>query len=293
MPLPINFGESSKSYYMKKIIVPIDFSKNSENALEVAAMLAKKHNATLFPLHMLDIQEASLNESISYKHEKTAFYLKLAEKNFKAFLKKDFLVDLEVMPLIKHFKIFSEIDDIAKEISADLIVMGSHGASGLKEFFVGSNTEKVVRYASIPVLVVKNKLLNVDFSDIVLATDLSQAGVPAFKNVLKTLEVFKARKHIIYVNLPNEKFKSTTEMEQMAYNFFMEVEGNADRMLSMNFICDRSIEEGILNFSNAIGADLISVITHGRRGLSHIFSGSIAEDITNHAALPIMTFKMD
>ena len=276
---------------MKKIIVPVDFSENSENALQVAAMLAKKHNLALYPLHMLDIQDVSINESVSYQHERTAFYLKLAEKRFKEFLKKDYLKDLEVVPLIKHYKVFSEVDSIASEVNADLIVMGSHGATGLKEFFVGSNTEKVVRYANLPVLVVKNNLPNVDFKDAV-ATVFSEESVDAFKNVLKTLDIFNAVKHVIYVNLPNENFKSTVEMQQMANDFYMKVEGNTDRMISTYFICDRSIEDGILSFSNSIGADLITVITHGRKGLSHIFSGSVAEDVTNHAALPIMTFKM-
>lgn len=277
---------------MKKIIVPVDFSENSENALQVAAMLAKKHNLALYPLHMLDIQDVSINESVSYQHERTALYLKLAEKRFKEFLKKDYLKDLEVVPLIKHYKVFSEVDSIASEVNADLIVMGSHGATGLKEFFVGSNTEKVVRYANLPVLVVKNNLPNVDFKDAVVATDFSEESVDVFKNVLKTLDIFNAVKHVIYVNLPNENFKSTVEMQQMANDFYMKVEGNTDRMISTNFICDRSIEDGILSFSNSIGADLITVITHGRKGLSHIFSGSVAEDVTNHAALPIMTFKM-
>ena len=170
--------------------------------------------------------------------------------------------------------------------------MSSHGATGIKEFFVGSNTEKVVRYANLPVLVVKNNLPNVDFKDAVVATDFSEESVDAFKNVLKILDIFNAVKHVIYVNLPNENFKSTVEMQQMANDFYMKVEGNIDRMISTNFICDRSIEDGILSFSNSIGADLITVITHGRKGLSHIFSGSVAEDVTNHAALPIMTFKM-
>ena len=90
---------------MKKIIVPVDFSENSENALQVAAMLAKKHNLALYPLHMLDIQDVSINESVSYQHERTAFYLKLAEKRFKEFLKKQYqighesLVDMDAIVL--------------------------------------------------------------------------------------------------------------------------------------------------------------------------------------------------
>ena len=277
---------------MKKIIVPVDFSIHSEYALKTAASLAKKYDAAIYALHMLDIQEVNLTESEMYQQEKAVFFLKLAEKKFNDFLKKPYLQDLDIVPVIKHYKVFSEVNAVAKEVAADLIIMGSQGTSGLKEFFVGSNTEKVVRYAEIPVLVIKNEMHNTDFKDIVVATDFSEESIPAFQKLLKTVDILNARKHILYVNLPNEDFKTTPEMETMANDFLMKVEGNIDRMINMNYVCDRSVEKGILSFSNAVGADLISVITHGRKGLSHIFAGSIAEDITNHSALPIMTFKI-
>ncbi|WP_405609244.1 universal stress protein [Polaribacter sp. Asnod1-A03] len=277
---------------MKNIIVPIDFSNHSEYALKTAALLAKKHNATLFGLHMLDMQDMFLTESEFYQHEKAVFYLKLAEKKFKDFLKKDYLEDVKVIPIIKNYKIFSEINSISEEVQADLIVMGSHGTSGIKDFFIGSNTEKVVRYSDTPVLVIKNEMSNIDFSDIVVATDFSEESIPAYKNMLKTLDFLNARKQVLYVNLPNENFKTTTEMEKMASSFLMKAEGNTDRLINVNYVCDKSIEKGILNFSNAVGADLISVITHGRTGLSHIFAGSIAEDVTNHSTLPVITFKI-
>lgn len=277
---------------MKKIIVPVDFSKHSEYALKTAALLAHKYKATVYALHMLDIQEVSLTESQINQQEKAMYFLKLAEQRFKDFLVKDYLEGIKIVPVIKHYKVFSEVNAIAKEVEADLIVMGSHGASGLKEFFVGSNTEKVVRYADLPVLVIKNEMVNVDFSDIVVATDFSEESVPAFKKMLKSLDFLNAQKHLLYVNLPNEDFKTTSEMETMAIDFLMKVEGDTSRLINVNYVCDRSIEKGILNFSNAVGADLISVITHGRRGLSHIFAGSVAEDLTNHSTLPIMTFKI-
>lgn len=277
---------------MKKIIVPIDFSNHSEYALKAAALLAKSNNATIYALHMLDLQEISVSESASFQQEKAVFFLKLAEKKFKNFLQKEYLKDVRVVPVIKHYKVFSEINAIAEEIKADVIIMGSHGASGLKEFFVGSNTEKVVRYATLPVLIIKNELLDLNFSDIVIATDFSEESIPAFKKALKTLDFLSARKHLLFVNLPNENFKSTSEMDSLANNFLLKAEGNVDRLINVNFVCDRSIEKGILNFSNTIGADLISVITHGRKGISHIFAGSVAEDVANHSTLPIITFKI-
>lgn len=277
---------------MKKIIVPIDFSVHSEYALKAAVLLAKNNDATIYALHMLDIQEISLSESASYHQEKTLFFLKLAEKRFKDFLQKDYLKDVNIVPVVKHYKVFSEINAIAQEVNADIIIMGSHGASGLKEFFVGSNTEKVVRYATLPVLIVKNEFTNFDFNDVVVTTDFSEKSIPTYKKILKTLDFLNTRNHLLYVNLPTENFKTTSEMDAMAHNFLMKAEGNTDRLITTNFICDTTVEQGILNFSKTIGADLITVTTNGRKGLSHLFAGSIAEDVTNHAALPIMTFKI-
>lgn len=277
---------------MKKIIVPVDFSNHSEYALKAAVLLAKKTEVVIYALHMLDIQETSLSQSLEFSNEKAAFFLKLAEKRFKNFLNKDYLKEVKVVPIIKHYKVFSEINTIAKEISADLIIMGSHGASGLKEFFTGSNTEKVIRYSDVPVLVLKNELNDVNFMNIVFATDFSEASITAYKKMLSTLKFLNAKKHLLYVNLPNEKFKTTSEMDALANNFLMKAEGNIDRLINVNFVCAKSIEQGILSFSNLVGADLITLITHGRKGLAHVFSGSISEDVSNHSALPIMTFKI-
>ena len=172
---------------MKKIIVPIDFSDHSENALKAAAFFAKKQATEIYALHMLDIQEVNLSQSAEFSQEKAVFFLKLAEDRFKKFLQKDYLEGIKVIPIIKHYKVFSEINAIAQEVHADLVIMGSHGASGLKEFFTGSNTEKVIRYAETPVLVIKNELNDVNFSDVVFATDFSQESVPVFKRVLTFL----------------------------------------------------------------------------------------------------------
>tara|TARA_B110000091_G_C13815544_1_gene477532 strand:+ start:2387 stop:3223 length:837 start_codon:yes stop_codon:yes gene_type:complete len=275
-----------------KIIVPIDFSEYSEHALKAAAFLSKKINVEIYALHMLDLQEFNLSHSSEYSQEKGMFFLKLAEKKFKEFLQKDFLKEVKVVPVIKHYKVFSEINAIAKEINADLIIMGSHGVSGLKEFFTGSNTEKVIRYAEIPVLIVKNELKDMDFSDIVFATDFSDESIPAYKRMLTFLDFLGAKKHLLFVNLPNEKFKTTPEMDALANNFLMSAEGNVDRLINVNFVCAKTVEDGILSFSNALGADLIALITHGRKGLAHVFSGSISEDVSNHSALPIITFKI-
>jgi|TARA_B110000967_G_scaffold210001_1_gene269418 nucleotide-binding universal stress UspA family protein len=277
---------------LEKIIVPVDFSEYSEFALKAAALLSKKVPVEIYALHMLDLQEVNMSQTSSYSQEKGIYFLKLAEQKFKKFLQKDFLKEAKVVPVIKHYKVFSEVNAIAKEINADLIIMGSHGASGLKEFFTGSNTEKVIRYSEVPVLILKKELKDIDFSEIVFATDFSKETIPAYNRMLASLEFLGAKMHLLFVNLPNEKFKTTPEMDTLANNFLMSAEGNVDRLINVNFVCAKTVEDGILSFSNLVGADLIALVTHGRKGLAHVFSGSISEDISNHSALPIMTFKI-
>ena len=181
---------------MKTIIVLIDFSDHSEYALKTASFIAKKQDAQILAVHMLDIQSDHLNESPSYIQEKTAFLLQLAKKRFRAFLKKDYLKSLKVTPLVKHFKVFSEINDLAKVENADLIIMGSHGASGLKELFIGSNTKKVIRFSEIPVMVIKKGLKDFDFENVVYATDFSLESIDAYVRIKRITESFKGKSGI-------------------------------------------------------------------------------------------------
>lgn len=276
---------------MKKIIVPIDFSKYSEYALEAAAILAKKNNAEILALHMLEMSNAVFTATGESQQPKMIFFLRLAEQKFKEFLKRDYLEGVSVTPIVKNFKVFSEVSEVAEEHGADLIVMGSHGVSGFTEVFVGSNTEKVVRHSKLPVLVIKQKPANLDFENVVFASDFSEESVCVYQRALETLGE-GSKVHLLYVNVPGEKFKSTAEMEQNVANFLMQAEGHMNNLNKVHYVSDYSIQKGIINFSNLFGADLIVMPTHGRKGLAHFFEGSISEDMANRANLPVMTFKI-
>ncbi len=277
---------------MKKIIVPIDFSEHSEYALKTAAKLAKKNDSEILALHMLELSDAILTRTDARQHETAAFYLKVAEQKFETFLDKDYLEGIKLTPIVKHFKVFSEVNDVAQQNDADLIVMGSHGASGIKEFFVGSNTERVVRNANIPVLVIKSDLTEKDFEIVVLACDFAENSINAYNKASKMFDRLGYNAQLLYVNLPNDTFKSTIEIEQDATEFFNEADGNLDRMKELHYVSDYTVERGIINFANKIGADLIAILTHGRKGISHFFGGSIGEDMANHSPLPVITFKI-
>jgi len=277
---------------MKRIIVPIDFSEHSEYALEAAANLAKKYGSELFVLHMLELSNAILTTAGNAINEEAVFYYKLAEQRFEEFLKKDFLEGVKVTPIVKHFKVFSEVNEVANEHQANLIVMGSHGASGVKEVLVGSNTEKVVRHAEVPVLVIKHNPILLDFENGVFASDFSDEAITPYLKAKVTFKKLGATMHLVYVNSPDGNFRSSTEIDKRVSLFLKKADGSLDNLSNVHVVSDYSIEKGILNFANNIGADLIAVATHGRKGLAHFFEGSISEDLANHSTLPVMTFKI-
>ena len=277
---------------MEKIIVPIDFSEHSEFALEAAASLAQKFGSELIVLHMLELSNAIISSASDTLSQEAVFYLKLAEQKFEGFLDKPYLENIKVTPIVKHFKVWSEVNDVAKEHNASLIIMGSQGASGIKEVLVGSNTEKVVRHSDVPVLVIKHNPILLDFENVVFACDFSEEAVDPYLNAKTTLDKLGAKMHLVYVNSPDGNFKSSSEIDKKVADFLKKADGNLDSLNTVNVVSDYSIEKGILNFANVIGADLIAVATHGRKGLSHFFEGSVSEDIANHSTLPVMTFKI-
>lgn len=277
---------------MKKIIIPIDFSEHSEYALELASNLSKKFGSELLVLHMLELSNMMYSSAAIERHEETVFYLKLAEKKFEKFLKKSYLKGIKVTPVIKHFKVFSEVNAIAKANDASLVIMGSHGSSGFKELIIGSNTEKVIRHSDIPVMVVKNKVNEINFSKMVLITNFDKEMTNAFIQAKSMATLFNSNLKLLYVNTPTDRFLSSTELDSKMSKFFDNVEWHTDRKDDVVCVSDYTIEQGVISYIKEHQTNLIIIPTHGRKGLNHFFSGSIAEDIVNHSNNLIMSLKI-
>jgi len=277
---------------MKKIIVPVDFSEHSEYALKTAAKLAKKHDAEVLALHMLEMSTEALSVSDELLGQKAVFFMKLAEKKFNDFLDKDYLEGVKITPIIKHLKVFSEVNDVAKQHDADIIVMGSHGANGFEEMFVGSNTERVVRSSEIPVLVVKSNVTNINFDVIALACDFSEESIDSYHHTMEMFQDIVSKIYLVHVNLPNEKFSSTAQLEKMAVNFFTKADKHLRSLENVRYVSDYTVDDGIVNFSNKNNVDLIVMPTHGRKGLARFFKGSVGEEVVNHSPIPVLTLKI-
>lgn len=278
---------------MKKILVPVDFSEHSEYALEVAAAFAKAHHAEILVLHMMGLADSVFIKNESQEIAEGVFHMKLAEKQFAAFLDKPYLDGIAVTETVQNYKIFEEINDLAISQNIDLVIMGSHGARGLKEEFVGSNTERVVRTSEVPVLVVKGNDQTVLPKRVVFACDFKKENVKAYRNAIPFLERLGVKIDLVYVNLPADRFRSSKVIEARMEAFMDLAEFgkplHADDLVIIN---GYSIEKGLYEYAQKVGADSLAIPTHGRRGISHFFHGSIAESIANHSKLPVFTFKM-
>ena len=275
---------------MKKILVPVDFSETSAHALHVAARIAKQQQAEIIVLHMLGISEAVLTKDEAQEYVEAKYYMDLAKKRFNPFLNQPYLKQIKVREIVQNYKDFKELNKVAQEQHIELIVMGSHGTSGLGNVFVGSNTEKVVRSADVPVLVVK--MPNPDFKveNILFACDFKEDSVLAFKNVREFAANFSATLRLVYINTPYYDFKSNTEIEDRISKFFYMAATIEQEAIIYN---DYSVEHGLMNYSKKGNFDILAIPTRGKKPISHFLLGSrsIGEDVANHANLPVLTFK--
>ena len=274
---------------MKKILIPTDFSDHAEYALKVAAQIARKNNGEIILLHMLELPPQA-GDAIGSGHNipELMFFKNAAIKKLEDLMDEDYLEGINVSEVIQFELAFDGIMKISQKNNVDLIVMGSHGASGFKEMFIGSNAEKVVRNSDVPVLIIKKEQNDFQVNDFVFASDFADEIKKPFQKVVDFANKFDATLHLAMINTPNN-FKSSAEADAIMKNF---VSGFRVNKYDTRLYSDTNVEKGILNFSNSINADLIGMCTHGRKGLSHFFNGSISEDLVNHASRPVVTFKI-
>lgn len=274
---------------MKKILVPTDFSQEAENALKVAAQIAKKYGSEIYLLHMLEIPMQEIDKVNAHVEvPEVMFFMKMAHRKFEEIMNSDYLKDITVHEIVKPEASFNSVVDICHEHNAEIIIMGSHGASGFKEMFVGSNAEKVVRTSDVPVLVIKNSHDEFSIDDFVFASDFKNDNKETYRQATELATAFGAQLHLLMVNTAGN-FTTTKKAKERINNF---IEDYSFKNYTINIYNDESVEKGILNFSKDIDADLIGISTHGRQGIAHFFNGSISEDLVNHAKRPVITFKI-
>lgn len=275
---------------MKRILVPTDFSKYSEEALKVAAQIAKKNNSEIILVHMLEFphQTSDFISGSGKSIPEIMHYKNKAISNLEYLMDSDYLKGINLSEAFEFKKVTEGIIDASIKNKVDLIVMGSHGTSGFEELMVGSNAEKVVRLSDIPVLVIKNGTTRFQPNNFVFASDFSEETKKPFRKMIEFAKIFDSNLFLVMICTPNS-FKTTAKAEKIMRYFIADLD---IENYSCHIYNDTNVENGIVNFAESVNADLIGICTHGRTGLAHFFNGSIGEDIVNHVLKPVITFKI-
>jgi len=279
---------------MKRILVPTDFSECATYALELACDIALKNEAKLLLLHTvghpfgggIDPTGASVFQAFDDDLLDTLLTrgrAKMAEALANISVSAD-----KITQLVEIGHPSDMILDKIKEFSIDLVVMGTNGTSGIQEFLAGSNAEKVVRKASCPVITLKSSVKLEDIKTIAFASDFGQFNEQAMASLKQMQHLLGASIDFVRINTPNNFQRDALTIKQMDGLVKQEMFLKS----ALHVYNDFSEEEGLMNFAEDMKSDMIGMITHGRTGLNHILSGSMAEDVVNHTNLPVWTMRI-
>ncbi|MCB0755093.1 MAG: universal stress protein [Flavobacteriales bacterium] len=269
---------------MKKILVPTDFSDSAYAAAEVAASIAKKTGARVYLLHVVSLLEYGDEEEIS----KQLFVMKLVRKRMQEMVEQPFFEGVNVVEALQFDLVHENVNKLAIKNEIDLIVMGSHGASGIKEIIFGSNAQKILRRSQCPVLTIKQKPNSMEFKNIVFASNFNPEVEGAFFAIQRFAEIFEAKIHLLRICTVGE-FETTKVCHEKMHHLAKET---GLRDYTVNVYNNHTLESGVREFTEMINADLVAIATHGRDGLFHILMGSRTEELVNHEHIPILSMTI-
>ena len=266
---------------MKKILVPCDFSKPAINAFRFALDTAREAKGTVHVLHVIELPVVHDTVLMPVLNFEQAFFKELrqsAEDKFRKVTQAYNPANVKVVFTVQFGAVSHMIRDYTDKSKIDVIIMGSHGASGFRELFIGSNAERMVRNSPVPVLIIKNYYQR-PIKNIVFPNSLDLDHQEDLVRKVKALQsFFKARLHILWVNTPLN-FTSDTRTHERLQAFARRF---SFKDYTINVFNHTEEERGILEFTNSIKGDLIAMGTHARKGIAHLVEGSLAEDVVNH-----------
>lgn len=277
---------------MKRILVPCDFSEPAQEAYRFALDLARANDGEIYVLKAIDLPllyESALGVQPYVLEKSLLDDMKQSAMSSFEVLRQKYPANIDNVTFKVDFgPVTMTINQFIKDYKIDLVVMGTHGASGWKEYFFGSNTERVVRFSKVPVIAVRKAPEVSSIKNIVFPTSLDFDQLGLLAEIKSLQQFFGATLHVLYINTPSD-FKREPEIQLSLREF-----ANFYRLsnFTLNVRNDAYEMDGIISFTQEIEADFVAMATHSRKGLLHLLTGSIAEDVVNHIHCPIWTYSL-
>jgi len=272
---------------MKKILVPTDFSKCAVSAADYAMLLAQKMEAEVHFLHVADVpvdwSAMDNSEKIYPEVTKTVGH---AQRALDQLVQQSERLGLTAKKYLSYNKDYRAILEYIDSKNIDMVVMGSTGATGLKELLIGSNTQKIVRLSPVPVLVIKEQDFdNPKLDHMVFVSDFDEEVMEQFKRFVEFVQNFDVKLSLLFVNTP-EIFTDTLTTKIKMGNYA----NHAAEVVENSFVFNSyNIMKGLQAFCKENQPDAIGMITHGSSSGLHLFNHSLTEKVVNHSEIPVLT----
>jgi nucleotide-binding universal stress UspA family protein len=296
------------------ILLPTDGSEGAERAAEHARTLAEVFDATVHVVNVVDVRQygstrgetgdpdIARGDPDTTRKEALERRGREAIERSEAVLGDDVTVETSLLYGIPH----EEVLDYADENDVALVVMGTHGRTGLDRLLVGSTTERVVRLADRPVFTVGPDAQSRDsYDEILVPTDGSSGVESAIDYALGVAEAFDATVHGLFVadvrsfmsegddyevSVPDAALDSLEEQGEAATAYV------AEQATSRGPDAETDVVDGIptgaiLEYAADHDMDLVVMGTHGRTGLGRLLLGSVAETVVRKADCPVLTVR--
>jgi nucleotide-binding universal stress UspA family protein len=292
---------------IQNILVPLDFSEFSIMALEYAINLAEKYSSQITLMHAVVLFQDDINEEerlqmyedmIRKREENIRKYIINSQNNIE---KRGITVKSEI---IRGISAADTILEFIDKLPTDIVIMGTHGKSGLKHLFQGSVAEKVVRLSPVPVLTVHRSTQNFRIKRLLVPIDFSLHSKKAIDYAVSLADTFKA--YIDFVHVIEQEIHpsfyasgiySISQIDKDLKNRVIEnmkafVEDQLNPNIKTDYIvCEGKSHKEIINLSKEEKTDLIVIATHGLTGLDYILLGSTTEKVVRWANSPVLTIK--
>jgi nucleotide-binding universal stress UspA family protein len=271
---------------MKKILVPTDFSACANAAAVTAIKLAQQLKAEVYYLNLCP-EPVTVVHVPGVHHELPSDEVKFAKNELAQLVSMTELQGVKATPVLVFDNGIEKIENYVEPYNIDLIVMGSHGASGIKAFVLGSNTQRLVKHVHIPVFVVKDSTGLTGINSLLFVSDFYNVPLKEFEVVARLAHAFKAMVHIVFVNSIDDPTEFTDAQHQMKKltTYYPEIN------FSYNVAETNDGAYAIHEFANQLQPDVIAVTISEKNAYSKFVSVRSAEYMVNHEQKPVLVIK--
>ena len=270
-----------------KILYPIDFSEITANAFPTALHLCQVYDAEMFMIHVLEAPSGPLKLFSNFDE---AGARKKANAMMDEFIKKHGDDNVVFNKMIKIGKPYVKILEAANELSANAIVMGTHGASGVSELFVGTNAARVIKTAKCPVITIREKPDHTGFKRILLPLDLTVETGEKLELAIEFAENWGSELILVNILEKNDEEVKKRLQKRMGLALALIKKHNL-KAETTTLLAKGNIADLVIDYGREANADLIVIMAQQDLDIKQQLTGSHASHVVNHSNIPVMSIK--